>query len=203
MAHRVGATVLVDGAQSVSHMKVDVQDLGADFFVFSGHKVFAPTGIGVLWGRKELLDSLPPWQVGGNMIRDVTFERSLFHNAPQRFEAGTGNIADAVGLGAAHRLRGADRPREHLALRAWASSTMRRDFSSDVPGLTIIGTCSREGRRTSRWPSRAFRARKWAAHLNKYGIAVRSGHHCAQPILRRFGLRNDGASIVRVLQYVR
>src|SRR6185437_8543075 len=101
MAHRVGALVLVDGAQSVSHMKVDVQDLDADFFVLSGHKVFAPTGIGALYAKKTIMDGLPPYQTGGNMIRDVTFERSEFHSSPQRFEAGTGNIADAVGLGAA------------------------------------------------------------------------------------------------------
>ncbi|HEY8074237.1 MAG TPA: aminotransferase class V-fold PLP-dependent enzyme, partial [Labilithrix sp.] len=101
MAHRHGALVLLDGAQSVSHMPVDVQQLGCDFFVFSGHKVFAPTGIGVVWGKSEILDAMPPWQGGGNMIQDVTFERTLYQGAPARFEAGTGNIADAVGLGAA------------------------------------------------------------------------------------------------------
>ena len=101
MARRHGATVLVDGAQAVSHMPVNVQDLGPDFYVFSGHKVFGLTGIGVLDGRSDLLDSMPPWQGGGNMIADVTFERTVYHPAPTRFEAGTGNLADAVGLGAA------------------------------------------------------------------------------------------------------
>jgi cysteine desulfurase/selenocysteine lyase len=100
-AHRVGARVLVDDAQAVSHLRVNVQMLQADFYVFSGHKLFAPTGIGVVFGKSELLNSMPPWQIGGNMIQDVTFERTTYQNAPARIEAGTGNIADAVGLGAA------------------------------------------------------------------------------------------------------
>lgn len=101
LARRAGARALVDGAQSVSHMRVDVQDIGADFFVFSGHKVFGPTGIGVVWGKREVLEDMPPWQGGGNMIADVTFEKTVFQPIPNKFEAGTGNIADAVGLGAA------------------------------------------------------------------------------------------------------
>src|SRR5208282_2779861 len=101
MAHGVGAKVLVDGAQSVAHMRTDVQVLNADWFVFSGHKVFAPTGIGALYGKEELLNQMQPWQGGGNMIKDVTFEKTTYQPAPLRFEAGTGNIADAVGLGAA------------------------------------------------------------------------------------------------------
>ena len=101
MAHRHGARVLVDGAQAVSHMRVDVQALDCDFFVFSGHKVFGPTGIGVVYGKRDVLDDMPPWQGGGNMIEDVTFEKTTYQPPPARFEAGTGNIADAVGLGAA------------------------------------------------------------------------------------------------------
>ena len=101
MAHRAGAIALVDGAQSVSHLAIDVQDIGADFFVFSGHKVFGPTGIGALWGKRAVLEDMPPWQGGGNMIADVTFEKTVFQPIPNKFEAGTGNIADAVGLGAA------------------------------------------------------------------------------------------------------
>src|SRR5262249_19805653 len=101
LAHRRGAVVLLDGAQAVSHMPVDVQALGADFYVFSGHKVFAPTGIGAVYGAREILDATPPWQGGGNMIADVTFERTTYQPPPMRFEAGTGSIADAVGLGAA------------------------------------------------------------------------------------------------------
>jgi cysteine desulfurase/selenocysteine lyase len=185
MAHRVGARVLVDGAQSVSHMKVDVQALGADFFVFSGHKVFAPTGIGVLWGKKDLLDSLPPYQTGGNMIRDVTIERSLFHAAPQRFEAGTGNIADAVGLGAAidyvERIGLVNISRYEHGLLIYATKRL-----SEIPGLTIIGTAAEKAGAIS-LILKGVPSEEVGARLNKYGIAVRSGHHCAQPILRRFG----------------
>jgi cysteine desulfurase/selenocysteine lyase len=185
MAHRVGAKVLVDGAQSVSHMKVDVQDLDADFFVFSGHKLFAPTGIGVVYGKKALMDSLPPYQTGGNMIRDVTFERTQFNNSPQRFEAGTGNIADAVGLGAAidyveriglHNI--ADY--EHKLL-VYATERLLQ-----IPGLRIIGTAPEKASVIS-LTLKGVPSEEIGAKLNKYGIAVRSGHHCAQPILRRFG----------------
>jgi len=186
MAKHVGARVLLDGAQSVSHMKVDVQDLGPDFFVFSGHKLFGPTGIGVLWGKKDLLDSLPPYQTGGNMIQDVTLERSIFHNAPNRFEAGTGNIADAVGLGAAidyvERI-GLD------AIAAYEHSLLvyaTKRLLDEVPGLRIIGT-SPEKAGVISLVLKGVPSEEVGARLNKYGIAVRSGHHCAQPILRRFG----------------
>jgi cysteine desulfurase/selenocysteine lyase len=188
MAHSAGAKVLVDGAQSVSHMRTDVQALDSDWYVFSGHKVFAPTGIGVLHGKEELLDGAAPWQGGGNMIRDVTFERTQYQQAPARFEAGTGNIADAVGLGAAIDdlskigidLIGAY---EHELL------TYATHFLKDIPGLRLIGTAPEkagvisfvlEGRRTE----------DVGAALNREGIAVRSGHHCAQPILRRFGVES-------------
>jgi cysteine desulfurase/selenocysteine lyase len=186
MAHRVGAVVLLDGAQSVSHMKVDVQSLNPDFFVFSGHKLFGPTGIGVLWGRKDLLDSLPPYQTGGNMIQDVTFERSLFHTAPNRFEAGTGNIADAVGLGAAIDYV------ETLGLENIAAYEHRliayatEKLLADVPGVTLIGTAPEKAGVIS-LILKGVPSEEVGARLNQYGIAVRSGHHCAQPILRRFG----------------
>lgn len=186
MAKRVGARVLLDGAQSVSHMKVDVQDLDPDFFVFSGHKLFGPTGIGVLWGKEDLLNSLPPYQTGGNMIQDVTLERSIFHNAPNRFEAGTGNIADAVGLGAAidyvERI-GLDNiaAYEH-SLIVYATKRLLED----VPGIRIIGT-SPEKAGVISLVLKGVPSEEVGARLNKYGIAVRSGHHCAQPILRRFG----------------
>ncbi len=186
MAKRVGATVLVDGAQSVSHMKVDVQALGADFFVFSGHKLFGPTGIGVLWGKKELLDSLPPYQTGGNMIQDVTLERSIFHKAPNRFEAGTGNIADAVGLGAAidyvERIGLDNISKYEHGLIEYAT----KKLLAEVPGITIIGT-SPEKAGVISLILKGVPSEEVGARLNKYGIAVRSGHHCAQPILRRFG----------------
>ncbi|WP_205754938.1 family 2A encapsulin nanocompartment cargo protein cysteine desulfurase [Azoarcus sp. DD4] len=186
MAHVAGATVLVDGAQSVSHMAVDVQALDADFFVFSGHKVFAPTGIGVVYGKEALLNETPPWQGGGNMIRDVTFERTEYHPAPGRFEAGTGNIADAVGLGAAIdyvTALGMDNiARYEHELLVYATRLLK-----DVPGLRLVGTAADKASVLS-FTLDGFKTEEVGAALNKEGIAVRSGHHCAQPILRRFGL---------------
>lgn len=185
MAHRVGARVLVDGAQSVSHMKVDVQDLDADFFVFSGHKLFGPTGIGVLYGKKDLMDSLPPYQTGGNMIKDVTFDRVLFHSSPQRFEAGTGNIADAVGLGAAidyvERIGLDAIAKYEHSLLVYATKRLK-----EIPNLRIIGNAPEKASVIS-LVIKGVPSEEVGAKLNKYGIAVRSGHHCAQPILRRFG----------------
>lgn len=184
-AHRYGARVLVDGAQAVSHMRVDVQSLNPDFYVFSGHKIFGPTGIGVVYGKKELLDTMPPWQGGGNMIADVTFERTVFQPAPARFEAGTGNIADAVGLGAALDyvssvgLENINRY-EHLLIE-YATAGLRK-----VPGLRIIGTAKEKAGVIS-FVLENIRTQEVGAMLDQEGIAVRSGHHCAQPILRRFG----------------
>lgn len=185
MAHRVGARVLVDGAQSVSHMKVDVQDLDADFLVLSGHKLFAPTGIGALFAKKEIMDALPPYQSGGNMIRDVTFERTEFHGSPQRFEAGTGNIADAVGLGAAidyvERLGMHNIADYEHKLLVYATERLLQ-----IPNLRIIGRAPEKASVIS-LTLKGVPSEEIGARLNKYGIAVRSGHHCAQPILRRFG----------------
>ena len=185
MAHRVGARVLVDGAQSVSHMKVDVQDLDADFLVLSGHKLFAPTGIGALFAKKEIVDALPPYQSGGNMIRDVTFERTEFHGSPQRFEAGTGNIADAVGLGAAidyiERLGMHNIADYEHKLLVYATERLLQ-----IPNLRIIGRAPEKASVIS-LTLKGVPSEEIGARLNKYGIAVRSGHHCAQPILRRFG----------------
>jgi cysteine desulfurase/selenocysteine lyase len=187
-AHRHGARVLVDGAQAVSHMRVDVQAIGCDFYVFSGHKVFAPTGIGVVYGRSEVLDSMPPWQGGGNMIQDVTFERTLYQMPPQRFEAGTGNIADAVGLGAAidylDRVGIANVSRHEHILLTYATAALER-----IPGLHIIGTAKEKAGVLS-FVMDGFRTEEIGDYLNRKGIAVRGGHHCAQPILRRFGLES-------------
>jgi cysteine desulfurase/selenocysteine lyase len=187
-AHRHGAKVLLDGAQSVSHMKVDVQALDCDFFVFSGHKVFAPTGIGVVYGKPEVLEHMQPWQGGGNMIQDVTFEKTVYQAPPQRFEAGTGNIADAVGLGAAidylDRAGMANITRHELALLTYATEELQR-----VPGLRIIGTAKEKAGVIS-FVMDGFRTEEIGDYLNRNGIAVRSGHHCAQPILRRFGLES-------------
>ncbi|MBL8882699.1 MAG: cysteine desulfurase [Hyphomicrobium sp.] len=185
MAHRVGACVVIDGAQSVSHMKVDVQDIDADFYLLSGHKLFGPTGIGALYGKKKILDSLPPYQTGGNMIRDVTFERTEFNPPPWRFEAGTGNIADAVGLGAAidyiERIGLDNIGRYEHALLEYATHRLQ-----EIPNLRIIGTAPEKASVIS-LVIKGVPSEEVGARLNKYGIAVRSGHHCAQPILRRFG----------------
>jgi cysteine desulfurase/selenocysteine lyase len=188
MAHRVGARVLLDAAQSVSHLKVDVQALDCDWCVFSGHKVFAPTGIGAVYGKAELLDSMPPWQGGGNMIEDVTFEKTIYQPAPAKFEAGTGNIADAVGLGAAleyltkigiHNVA----QYEHELL-VYALEALR-----SIPGLRLIGTATEKTSVLS-FVLAGHSNQDIGVALNKVGIAVRTGHHCAQPILRRFGLES-------------
>ncbi len=187
-AHRHGARVLVDGAQAVSHMRVDVQSIGCDFYVFSGHKVFAPTGIGVVYGRSEVLDQMPPWQGGGNMIQDVTFEKTLYQPPPQRFEAGTGNIADAIGLGASidymDRVGIVNVSRHEHMLSTYATAALLK-----IPGLRIIGTAKEKASVIS-FVMDGLRTEEIGDYLNRKGIAVRGGHHCAQPILRRFGLES-------------
>jgi cysteine desulfurase/selenocysteine lyase len=187
-AHRHGAKVLLDGAQSVSHMRVDMQALDCDFFVFSGHKVFAPTGIGVVYGKPEILEHMPPWQGGGNMIQDVTFEKTIYQPAPQRFEAGTGNIADAVGLGAA--IDYLDRAgMENITRHEHGLLVYLTEALLQIPGLRIIGTAKEKAGVIS-FVMDGFRTEEVGDYLNRNGIAVRSGHHCAQPILRRFGLES-------------
>jgi len=186
MAHHVGAKVLLDGAQSVSHMRTDVQALDPDFFVFSGHKVFGPTGIGALYGKADVLADMPAWQGGGNMIQDVTFEKTVYHAAPAKFEAGTGNIADAVGLGAAleyvERIGIENIARYEHELLVYATAAM-----CQVPGLRLIGTAKDKASVLS-FTLPGYKSEEVGAALNAEGIAVRSGHHCAQPILRRFGV---------------
>ncbi|MDN3547426.1 family 2A encapsulin nanocompartment cargo protein cysteine desulfurase [Mucilaginibacter aquaedulcis] len=188
LAHLAGARVLVDGAQSVSHMPVDVQALNADWFVFSGHKVFGPTGIGVLYGKEDLLNETQPWQGGGNMIKDVTFEHTQYHDAPGRFEAGTGNIADAVGLGAAidyvSRLGMPLIAQYEHYLLVYATQLLK-----GVKGLRLIGTAPDKASVLS-FVLDGYKTEDVGAALNQQGIAVRSGHHCAQPILRRFGVES-------------
>ena len=186
MAHHAGAKALIDGAQSVSHMRVDVRSLNCDWFVFSGHKIFGPTGYRCRIWQRNLLNETQPWQGGGNMIADVTFEHTKFQNAPSRYEAGTGNIADAVGLGAAlnyvSRI-GIDliSQYEHYLL-LYATRLLK-----EIPGLHLIGTAPDKASVLS-FVFDGFRTEEVGAALNKEGIAVRAGHHCAQPILRRFGL---------------
>jgi cysteine desulfurase/selenocysteine lyase len=186
LAHRAGAVALVDGAQSVSHMRVNVREIGADFFVFSGHKVFGPTGIGVVYGKRELLEDMPPWQGGGNMIADVTFERTVFQPPPNKFEAGTGNIADAVGLGAAldyvERIGMENIARYEHDLLVYATRQLQ-----PIAGVRLIGT-ARDKASVLSFVLKGYTTEEVGKALNQEGIAVRSGHHCAQPILRRFGV---------------
>ncbi len=186
LAHVAGVRVVVDGAQAVSHLRVDVQALGADFYVFSGHKVFGPTGIGAVYGKLDLLEQLPPWQGGGNMIADVTFERTVYQGVPNRFEAGTGNIADAVGLGAAidyvQRIGLENIAAYEHALLDYATHKLQA-----IPGVRLIGTALEKASVAS-FVLAGYEPAEVGRALNDEGIAVRSGHHCAQPILRRFGV---------------
>ncbi|MGZ4994718.1 MAG: family 2A encapsulin nanocompartment cargo protein cysteine desulfurase [Methylobacter sp.] len=188
MAHRVGARVLLDAAQSVSHLHVDVQALDCDWCVFSGHKIYGPTGIGALYGKAELLESMPPWQGGGNMIEDVTFEKTRYQHPPARFEAGTGNIADAVGLGVAleylTKIGIHNVARYEHELLAYAMDALR-----SIPGLRLIGTAAEKTSVLS-FVLAGHNNQDIGDALNRAGIAVRVGHHCAQPILRRFGLES-------------
>lgn len=186
LAHAKGVRVLVDGAQAVSHIPINVQALDADFYVFSGHKVFGPTGIGAIYAKKELLDSMPVWEGGGNMIEDVTFENVIYQPAPNKFEAGTGNIADAVGLGAAieyvERIGMANIARYEHDLLEYGQHGL-----SSVPGLRLIGTALNKASVMS-FTLEGYSTEEVGKALNQHGIAVRSGHHCAQPILQRFGV---------------
>jgi cysteine desulfurase/selenocysteine lyase len=189
MARRAGARVLVDGAQSISHMRIDVQALDADFFVFSGHKVFGPTGIGVLWGKREVLEDMPPWQGGGNMIADVTFEKTVFQPIPNKFEAGTGNIADAVGLGAAldyvNRVGIENIARYEHDLLEYGMHEL-----AGIKGVRLIGTAAHKASVMS-FVLAGYDTGQVGSALNDEGIAVRTGHHCAQPILRHFGVETS------------
>lgn len=185
IAHRHGVRILIDGAQSVAHIPVNVSALDADFYVFSGHKIFAPTGIGAVYGRKELLEAARPYHGGGNMIADVTFQRTIYNPAPNKFEAGTGSIADAVGLGAAlDYLTRIGMPSinkwEHELLQ-YATHEMKR-----VKGLHLIGTAANKASVLS-FKLDGYSDDEVGSRLNSYGIAVRTGHHCAQPVLRHFG----------------
>jgi cysteine desulfurase/selenocysteine lyase len=188
MAHRHGAKVLLDGAQSVSHMRTDVELYDCDFYVFSGHKMFGPTGIGVVYGKLDILEQTQPWHGGGNMIQEVTFEKTTYQPPPLRFEAGTGNIADAIGLGAAvdylERIGMINISRYEHDLLLYANDALQR-----IPGLRLIGT-AREKAGVLSFVLDGFRTEDVGAALNRQGIAVRAGHHCAQPIHRRFNVES-------------
>ena len=181
-----GAVVLVDGAQSISHMTVDVRDLDADFYAFSGHKMFGPTGIGILYGKYALLDAMPPYQGGGDMIMKVTFEKTTFQAPPHRFEAGTPAIVEVLGLGAAIdylKKIGLDNIAAHEAgLLEYGTAVLQ-----DVPGLRLIGTAAHKGSILS-FTLDGVHPHDIGTLLDEDGIAIRAGHHCAQPTMDRFGV---------------
>jgi len=189
LAHARGVPVMIDGAQSTPHLPVNVSALDADFYVFSGHKIFAPTGIGALYGKTSLLEAMPPWQGGGHMIKDVRFEKTIYQNAPEKFEAGTPDIAGVVGLGAAiDYLFKVGIPAiaayEH-ALLEYATQAL-----ATIPGLRPIGTATTKASVLS-FVIPGVPNESVARHLDKNGIAVRAGHHCAQPAIRHFGLESS------------
>lgn len=185
IAHSHGIPVLLDGAQSIAHTKIDVQELDCDFFVFSGHKIYGPSGIGVVYGKKEVLSQLPPWQGGGNMIKDVTIEKTEFNEPPARFEAGTPNIADAIGLGYALDfvqsvgIQNIERHEHDLTEYA-------REQIGKIQGITIMGNPKNRVSVVS-FDVHGIPAPQVGQMLDKEGIAVRAGHHCAQPALRALG----------------
>ncbi len=186
LAHRVGAMVLVDGAQAVAHLPVDVTDMDCDFYAFSGHKLYGPTGTGVLYARTALLEAMPPWQGGGDMIKQVSFAGSSWNDLPYKFEAGTPNIAGGIGLGAAiDYVRGAGLAAiaAHEAdLLAYASERAR-----DFPGLTLVGTARDKGAILS-FTLAGIHPHDVGTILDAQGVAVRTGHHCAMPVMERYGL---------------
>jgi cysteine desulfurase/selenocysteine lyase len=186
MAHRRGIPVMVDGAQATPHLPVDVQDVGCDFYAFSGHKLFGPTGIGVLYGKEELLEAMPPYQGGGDMISAVTFEKTIYNSLPHKFEAGTPHIAGVIGLAAAIEYV------ERIGLgqiAAYESEllTYGTDLLSAIPGLRLIGT-AREKAGVLSFVLRDIHAHDVGTILDHEGIAVRAGHHCAMPVMKRFGI---------------
>jgi cysteine desulfurase/selenocysteine lyase len=186
MAHRGNIPVLVDGAQAVPHLKVDVQALDCDFYVFSGHKVYGPTGIGVLYGKSALLDAMPPYQGGGDMISSVTFEKTIYNKLPYKFEAGTPHVAGAIGLGAAIEYvngLGMDNIAAHEhELLAYANETV-----SAILGIRLIGTAKEKAGVLS-FLLDSVHPHDIGTILDQEGIAIRTGHHCAQPVMQRFGI---------------
>lgn len=186
LAHAQGVPVLVDGAQAVPHLTVDVRELDCDFYAFSGHKVFGPTGIGVLYGRAELLDAMPPYQGGGDMIKSVTFEKTLYNDLPYKFEAGTPHIAGAIGLGAAiDYVEGFGL--ETIATREHALLDYATTVLSAIPGLRIIGT-AREKASLISFVLDGIHAHDVGTILDHEGVAIRAGHHCTMPLMQRFGV---------------
>jgi cysteine desulfurase/selenocysteine lyase len=213
-AHAHGAVVLVDGAQAVPHSHVDVRALGADFYTFSGHKLYGPTGIGVLYGREELLAAMPPWQGGGDMILTVSFEKSTYNELPWKFEAGTPNMSGAVGLAAAMDYL------ESLGIEALAAHEQRllqlaTQELSEMPDLELIGTAAHKASVLS-FTMKGVHPHDLGTVLDAEGVAVRTGHHCAMPVMTFFGVpatarasfgcyntEADVASLVAALQKAR
>ena len=183
-AHRLNIPVLVDGAQAAPHMKIDVQELDCDFYAFSSHKVFGPTGVGALYGKMRLLESMPPYQGGGDMISSVSFEKTTYNTVPYKFEAGTPNIAATIGLGAAidyvNSLGIENLARHEHELLAYATEKL-----SQIPGVRIIGT-AREKASVVSFVLDGVHPHDVGTVLDQEGIAVRTGHHCAQPLMERF-----------------
>ena len=185
-AHRANVPVLVDGAQSVPHLEVDVQALDCDFFVFSGHKLYGPTGIGILYGKSALLDAMPPYQGGGDMISSVTFEKTIYNKLPYKFEAGTPHIAGGIGLGCAiGYLNGVgfeSVERHEHGLLEYATQAV-----TEIPGLRVIGTAAEKASVLS-FVMEGIHPHDIGTILDQQGIAIRTGHHCAQPVMQRFGI---------------
>ena len=214
MAHALNVPVLVDGAQAAPRMQVDVQDLDCDFYAVSGHKMYAPTGIGFLYGKARLLEAMPPWQGGGDMIASVTFDKTIYNRLPYKFEAGTPNIADTIGLGAAIKYLsrvGLEQIEEHEAnLLAYATREVQK-----IPGVSIVGA-AREKAGVLSLVMQDIHPHDIGTILDSEGIAVRTGHHCAQPVMQRFNIpatvrasfglyntRQEVDALVRGIQKVR
>jgi len=186
LAHAKGARVLIDGAQSVAHIDIDVQALDMDFFVFSAHKLFGPTGVGILYGKRELLESMPPYQGGGEMIKEVSFSGTTYNELPYKFEAGTPNIADVIAFGSAIdyvKSHGTEvLMKQEQALLAYATEKLNA-----IPGLRIIGTAPEKIAVIS-FVVEGIHPQDLGVLLDKFGVAIRTGHHCAQPLMQRYGL---------------
>jgi cysteine desulfurase/selenocysteine lyase len=214
LAHQQGVPVLVDGAQAAPRLKVDVRELDADFYSFSGHKIYGPTGIGVLYGKASLLDAMPPYQGGGDMISSVTFEKTIYNKLPHKFEAGTPHMEGAIGLGAAleyvNRLGVENITAHEQDVLAYATEQV-----SAVPGARLIGT-AREKTGVLSFVLEPVHPHDIGTILDQEGIAIRTGHHCAQPVMQRFGVpatarasfglyntREEVDALVRGLQRVR
>lgn len=186
IAHSHGIPVLIDGAQAVAHMKVDVQQIGCDFYCFSGHKMYAPMGVGVMYGREELLSQLPPYQGGGEMIKDVTFERTTYNELPFRFEAGTPSVGDVLGLGAAIDFM-QEQGVENIARHEEELLHYATERLLTVPGMRLFGTAPHKAGVISFLIGEAH-PYDVGTLLDKLGVAVRTGHHCTQPIMDRYGI---------------